>query len=163
PFLMLISDKPGISDEVRHFSEWQSLRIHRLRTVDDLDLAVRQGLPSAIAWDFDQSTDSDWQILQNLYSHPALCEVPFLLFGRTARKEPQTTMTNIRPKPVRSKTLLGLINEIYVDDTTGSILIVDDDPDARAYLEDIVSRQLQTYKTKTAPSGREALAIIEQE
>src|SRR5262249_6948498 len=112
PSLFLISNKSSISPEIIHFCQQQSLDIHKLGSIDDVDRAFREGLPSTIAWDFDPSGEEDWEILQHLHTHPALCEVPFLLFGRGAQEEP-AAVTNILLKPFKPKTLLGLINEMY--------------------------------------------------
>jgi YesN/AraC family two-component response regulator len=59
--------------------------------------------------------------------------------------------------------LLGLINEIYTQDNSGSILIVDDNADARRYLSEILAKQLPTHQTAMASSGVQALSIMEQE
>jgi signal transduction histidine kinase/AraC-like DNA-binding protein len=166
PSLFLISDKAQVSPEIARFCQRQALEIYRLRARDDIEQALQHGPPTAIAWDCDQSnqsSESNWQILQHLHTHPSLCEVPFLLFSHPARDEHSVSIENILVKPVKPKTLLGLINEIYTDDNSCSILIVDDNPDARRYLAEIVAKQLPARQTRMASSGAEALSIMEQE
>jgi signal transduction histidine kinase/AraC-like DNA-binding protein len=163
PSLFLISDKDEVSPEITRFCENQMLQVHRLRTLDDVEQILHEGNPTAIAWDFDQSTENDWQILQHLHTHPVLCEVPFLLFSHPTLEQHSANVANIFLKPIKPKMLLGLINEIYTQDNSGSILIVDDNADARRYLSEILAKQLPTHQTAMASSGVQALSIMEQE
>ncbi len=163
PFLLLISDKQAISPEIVQFSEGQAVGIRRLRTIDDIAPTIHDGLPTAIVWDCDATSNTGWQILQRLHEHPALNEVPFLLYGHKNPDEPIASVTNILLKPIKPKTLLGLINGVFSNNSTGPILIVDDDADARAYLHDIVAKQLPAFPVQTACSGLEALTMMERE
>ena len=64
-------------------------------------------------------------------------------------------------KPVKAKTLLNVLGAFFRGSENGTILIVDDDPEARRMYQEIITDQINGYSCLTASDGKEALSLME--
>ncbi|MBN1979079.1 MAG: substrate-binding domain-containing protein [Anaerolineae bacterium] len=165
PVLLLISASEHPVAEIAEFSERQGLEMHHLRADDDLD-AMLAGVQSAVvAWDLTSAHPGDWAIVRRLHNHPRLSQSPFILYDgnlNTGDRALSVGLTGFTVKPARAQTLLDMINTA-APSSTGSILIVDDDAEARELCLDVVTRGLPGCPVRTANDGTTALAIMSKE
>jgi YesN/AraC family two-component response regulator len=130
-----------------------------------LNSVLREIRPTALAWDLTAASPGDWTIIQQLRGHPQLCQLPFILYsqedGETARLS--VGITDVMMKPVSRNSLMEAINALRPPDRTGCILIVNDDPQARALHQRLAAEALPGYPIRLAENGQAALAILAEE
>lgn len=162
PMLLLISasEPPPALDQLRRR---QGLTIRRLRAGDDLPNVLSLIRPAAIAWDLAYATRDDWALVQQIREQPQWLHVPFILFGRDQDSDQPEGLTNFLVKPLSGATMTEIINAVRPNDVHGTVLIVDDDPQARDFYRRLVAAELPAYAVKTAGGGAEALAILSEE
>jgi signal transduction histidine kinase/AraC-like DNA-binding protein len=164
PVLLLISanDQPPVS--ILELSQRQELTICRLRADDDLHGLLALMRPAALAWDMAHAGAGDWKIIEKIRSHPHWCQLPFILYSQEhdAAPHPSTGLTSFLLKPWSGKTLNDAINALRPDEAGGTILVVDDDPQARDMYERLVAAELPNYTAFMAGGGAAALAFLEQ-
>jgi signal transduction histidine kinase/AraC-like DNA-binding protein/DNA-binding response OmpR family regulator len=165
PVLLLISAQSQPAAEIAAFSARQGLEIRQLQAGDDPDAMLKETLPVALAWDLAGATPADWTTVQRLRHHPRLCQAPFILYGQEQDDEPGLAlgMTNLITKPVSGASLLEAINALCLPHFVGPILIVDDDPQARALYQGIVENGLAGYPVRLASDGLAALEVMAEE
>ena len=117
----------------------------------------------ALAWDMAHASPSDWMMVQQIRNHPQLCQLPFILFGQEQEEECGSSVTGVVTKPLGGQTLVDMIEALHPPEVSGSILIVDDDPQARALYQSIVARALPGYPIRVADGGPAAMAVLAHE
>jgi signal transduction histidine kinase/AraC-like DNA-binding protein/DNA-binding response OmpR family regulator len=165
PVLLLVSAQSQPAAEIAAFSDRQGLEIRQLQAGDDPDIVLKETLPVALAWDLASATPADWTTVQRLRHHPQLCQAPFILYGQEQddRAGLALGMTNLITKPVSGASLLEAINALCLPRSVGPILIVDDDPQARALYQGMVEKGLTGYPVRVAEDGSVALAVMAEE
>jgi signal transduction histidine kinase/AraC-like DNA-binding protein len=163
PVLLMISTQtcpaPSIND-VRLHQGWMTRYI---QPGDNLDRVLTEVQPMALAWDLAYASPGDWMIVQQIRTHPQLCQLPFIMFGQEQDGECVSAVTGVVIKPLRGHTLIDMIEALRPSAISGPILIVDDDPQARALYQSIVAQALPGYLIRVADSGPAALAALSQE
>jgi signal transduction histidine kinase/DNA-binding LacI/PurR family transcriptional regulator/AraC-like DNA-binding protein len=152
PVLLLVSALDQPADQVLELCQRHGLAIRRLQIGDDVDAVLRQTQPAALAWDLSNASPGDWAIVRRLRNHPRLCQSPFILYGPE-----QIGLTSFVVKPATGQALLDAIEAARPAQSTGSILIVDDDPQARSLYQRLVGAGLPGYSVCTAGDGQAAL------
>jgi signal transduction histidine kinase/AraC-like DNA-binding protein len=165
PVLLLISAQSQPAAEIATFSARQGLEIRHLQAGEDPDAVLKETLPVALAWDLASATPADWMTVQRLRHHPQLCQAPFILYGQGQGDGPRLAlgMTNLITKPVSGASLLEAINALRLPRSVGPILIVDDDPQARALYQGMVEDGLTGYPVRLAGDGLAALEVMDEE
>lgn len=156
--LWLISNAASPSAEIVRFSESQQLRLETLRPQDDLETMLAGCCPAVVVWDMASASADDWQLMRRLHNHPQLSQVPFILYQQEADGVVTTGLTSLTVKPASSQALWSAIHPTLPQATTGSVLIVDDDPRARQLAQEAVARGLPDYTIRLAENGAEGLA-----
>jgi AraC-like DNA-binding protein/DNA-binding response OmpR family regulator len=110
----------------------------------------------------------DWTIVRRLRNHPRLSQTPFMLYGQAAHAETGAAtltigLTSFVGKPANSQALLDAIRASFPQEATGSILIVDDDAQACAAYQQLVSQGLPSYPVRVAHDGAAALEAMAAE
>jgi signal transduction histidine kinase/AraC-like DNA-binding protein/ABC-type sugar transport system substrate-binding protein len=165
PVLLLISTQDQPAAEIVSFCQRQGLEIRKLQASDDIDQIVAEVQPAAMAWDQANAGSADWVLIEQLRNHPQLCQAPFILYGQAPGEEPALSagVTNFVVKPVSGKTLMETINALCPPPSTGPVLIVDDDPQARELYQGLVAKGFPGYPIRTANDGAAALAVMAEE
>jgi signal transduction histidine kinase/AraC-like DNA-binding protein/ABC-type sugar transport system substrate-binding protein len=161
PVLLLISahDQPPAS--ILDLSERQRLAIWRLHAGDDLNGLMALIRPAALAWDMTDAGAKDWSLIQKLRSHPQWCQLPFILYNQDHdTAESSSGLTNFLLKPWSGSTLSDAINALRPAAHSGTILVVDDDPQAREMYQRLIAAELPDYTVHTANGGAAALAFL---
>jgi signal transduction histidine kinase/AraC-like DNA-binding protein/DNA-binding response OmpR family regulator len=165
PILLLISADHEPDATISEISERMGLTIYRAGRAQDLQAELASLRPAALAWDLAHASPSDWMLIEQLRSHPQVCQVPFILYGQDFDAAPDLTsgVTSILSKPLNGKTLLETIETLHRPKASAPVLIVDDDSQTRELYEGLVAQALPNYLIRTADSGGMALDILAQE
>ncbi len=172
PMLTPVTAQPvmlTISTQTRPPSSLNDVRLPRgwttrhLRPGDNLDQVLAEVQPMALAWDLANTSPGDWMMVQQIRNHPQLCQLPFILFGQELDEKCTAVVTGVVTKPLRGQTLVAMIEALRPTAISGSILIVDDDPQARLLYQSIVAQALPGFLIRMADSGPAALAALSQE
>ena len=159
--LLLISSQADPPQEIVQMCQKQHLEIVHLRNSDDLENALSNTKPMALAWDVSAARPDEWTLVRRLRHYPTLSQAPFILYGHLPG-EP-LGMTGFVVKSSNTKTLLDTIVSIHPPDGTGPILIVDDDAQMREAHKGVVEEGLPGSAVRVAENGEMALALMQQE
>jgi len=166
PVLLVISTSAELADEIVTFSQRQGLAIHRLQPGDDLESALASAQPAALAWDLFGATAGDWVIVRQLRQREYWSQLPFIVYGAHGQPGENALgigLTSFVAKPANAQMLIDTISAAHLAHASGPILIVDDDPRARALHHDVVAQGLPGYPIHTAGDGVEALALMAED
>ena len=168
PILLFISssDRPGV--EIQAICQRQNLQIVHVSNLDELDAALVNTQPRAVAWDLIGARPGDWNLVRRLRHHPTLSQSPFILFGQHMGSDEEVPslalgMTSYVSKHPEQQSLIDTINALCPPDSSGTILIVDDDAEVRSSLHSLVEHGLPGCSIRLAEDGVRALALMEQE
>ena len=164
--LLLISSGVEPVKEILEICRKQNLEIFQLRTSEDLETALSNTKPVAIAWDLSNAQPNDWTLVRRLRHYPGLSQAPFILYGQLADPSTrlgQVGMTGFVVKSSNTKTLLDAVNTMSPNQNKGPILIVDDDPQVRESHKKLVEEGLPNYPIRLAENGEVALAAMAKE
>ncbi len=136
----------------------------RLRAGDQLAAVLAEVQPVALAWDLAHANRADWSLITKLRAHPQLCLLPFIFYYQEPDAAASAaSITNVLVKPLSGKTLLEAIVALRRPAVAGPIVIVDDDPEARALYQQLVVRELPEYPVRLVDGGAAALTLLERE
>jgi signal transduction histidine kinase/DNA-binding LacI/PurR family transcriptional regulator/AraC-like DNA-binding protein len=163
--LLLISTAEQPAREILEFARQQNLTITRLHSADDLEAVLTTCQPLAVAWDLAEANPGDWNVVRRLRNHPRLSQTPFLLYGQAPPDETGEAaltigMTSFVGKPAADHTLLDALHASFPLESSGTILIVDDDPQVCAAYQALLARELPAYTVQTANDGVSALELM---
>jgi signal transduction histidine kinase/AraC-like DNA-binding protein/CheY-like chemotaxis protein len=162
--LLLISSRAEPTREIVEMCRRQKLEIFQLRNGEDLETALSQTKPVALAWDLSSTQPSDWTLVRRLRHYPNLSQIPFILYGQLAEQTlTQVGMTGFVVKSSNTKTLLDTMIAMSPAQETGQVLIVDDDSQVRESHKGLVEEGLPGYPVRLAENGEAALAAMEKE
>ena len=136
-----------------------------LGSLDDIDSIIKQGKPVALAWDLENARPGDWSIVQKLRSYSKYCQLPLLLFHENivGNLSGGSKVTNVLLKPAGKQMIQHVLNLLPQAMQRGEIWIIDDDPQALNYYQELISASLSDYHIRTLHGGREAVALLEEE
>lgn len=123
---------------------------------------LQYGVPTAVMWDTNGTKSGDWTLLRRLHNHPKLASVPFILVHQGAAMETAVGLTSVVVKPASPQALWSAIQPAAPQEKSGTVLIIDDDPDARRFTYEAVQKGLPAYAIVTAANGEEGLAAMMQ-
>jgi AraC-like DNA-binding protein len=158
--LLWIADHDRPAAEIVEIAERQGLAIRRLQAGDDLNSALVGVQPAAIAWDLPNGGAGEWALVQGLRVHPQLCHLPFILYSAGRLDTPTLGMTGLVIKPVSGQTLQDIIHAMCLAQAGGTILIVDDDPQALDLYSNVAANAMPDRPIQTAGDGAAALQIM---
>jgi signal transduction histidine kinase/AraC-like DNA-binding protein/ABC-type branched-subunit amino acid transport system substrate-binding protein len=162
--LLLLSPDDRPAPELVRYCQRQGLAIHHLQTADSVDEVLAEVRPAALAWDSTHLNGGLEDLLERLRSYPALCQIPFIVYGDRPPDEsaPRPGITSFFVKPVDARTLLPAIGAMCSPGPEGTILVVEDDPQARRYYADLAAQECPGHQVRTAEDGVAALALMAQ-
>ncbi len=168
PVLLLISSAAQPPAEIRVLCERQALRICPVSSQDELDAALTHTRPLAIAWDLSAARPNDWNLVRRLRRHPSASQSPFILYGQNVGSDPsgpglEVGLTGFVLKSPGQQSLLETIDALCPQNLSGTIFIVDDDPEVRRVHQALVEQGLPSCKVRLAQDGESALALMEGE
>jgi len=133
--------------------------------IDDIDLALQDGRPAALAWDLENARPGDWSIVQKLRSNPQNCLLPLLLYQENigGKFSGNDRVTNVILKPAGENTLQHVLDMLPLTLQCGEIWIIDDDPQALGYYKTLISSSLPEFFVRAIPGGAAALRLLVEE
>ncbi len=156
--LWFISPQPEPPTAVTTFCAERQLQIRRIGPQEDVDGWLAVELPAVIAWDVAHTAVADWQLVRRLHNHPRLSQTPFVLYQPDAEDE-AAGLTSLIVKPASSQALWAAIEPALPRGMSGAVLVVDDDPQARARAVAAVEKGLPGHGVRTAVNGAQGLAL----
>lgn len=163
PILLLISAADQPSPAIRDLCKRQGLTIYTLDPNEDLKAIMERFSPAGLAWDIRTAGPSEWKLFEQVRAYSQLCRVPLIIYGQVPDEATLPEVTNVLMKPVSDKTLLSTLNALSPRDEQRPVFIVDDDPEALALYQRLVSEALPGYPIQTAEDGAVALTLLEEE
>ncbi len=146
--------------EIEGICQRQNLRLCRVATLEELDSALANTRPLAVAWDLNAAKPGDWNLVRRLRSHPAASQAPVLIYGRLSEAGNGSAglgVTGFVSKSSNPQTLLETLEALCPQETADCVLIVDDDADVRADHQRIIESHMSGCAVATVDSGEAAL------
>jgi AraC-like DNA-binding protein len=158
--LVAISSAEGLPATIVELCKRHGWASHVVRGEADLRQLLTTVRPAALAWDLAHATPIDWSLIQKLQTMPALAQLPFMLYGSSTTPELGVGVTNFLTKPLGQSTLLATINALRPA-SSGVLVLVDDDPQARKLYAQTIAQALPTFTLQTVEDGAQALTLLE--
>ena len=162
PIILAIDDDPEVILLLR-----DSLAAARFRVVGALD--ANRGLelahmlkPFAITLDIMMPEKDGWEVLKELKADPELADIPVLIMSIVSERALGFSLgvTDYLVKPVDRKVLIDVLERLRERREGRVALVVDEDPDARLVLEDLL-RSLH-FDVKCVAGGTDALQALDE-
>jgi AraC-like DNA-binding protein len=160
PALLLLSTGQETSQTFLNLAAQMHLSIQRISSAGQLDAILKETSPSVLAWDLLNARYGEWELVEHIRAHPQLSQLPFIIYR--AESDDEVEATEVLMKPVAGKTLLDAIHALRPAGGTGPILIVDDEAEARDFLQRLVNEALPGYPVLSAENGAAALASMQE-
>jgi signal transduction histidine kinase/DNA-binding LacI/PurR family transcriptional regulator/AraC-like DNA-binding protein/CheY-like chemotaxis protein len=164
PVLLWLSRNTTPIPVVQTICQKNALEPYWLGTLDDFDLIVRLGKPVALAWDLANARPGDWSIVQKIRSFSQYCQLPLLLFheNMVGNLSGERNLTNVLLKPAGKQMVQHVLNLLPQATPRGEIWIIDDDPQALEYYQELIGDSLAEYHVRKIHGGREAVRLLDQ-
>lgn len=164
PVLLLLSSSGRPAEEIQAICRRQELQICLVTNLQELEAAFSNTRPMAVAWDLTKAKPGDWDLVRRLRHHPSISQAPFIVYGQQPYGSSLALgLTSFVVKSPNRQTLLDTLNTLCPANTAGTLLIVDDDSEARLSLQSLVEHGLPGCTTHQAEDGETALAFMEHE
>jgi len=155
--VLVVDDDASQRDLVTRFLEREGFAV---RTAPDGETGLalaRSLLPRAILLDVMMPQMDGWSVLSALKADPAVASIPVVMVTFVNEPALGTSLgaAELIPKPVDWDRLKGVMERFRGE---GDVLVVDDDPDARARLRTVLERN--GWSVAEAANGREALEQV---
>jgi signal transduction histidine kinase/DNA-binding LacI/PurR family transcriptional regulator/AraC-like DNA-binding protein len=165
PLLFWLSSKSETTSAIQNICQKNNLKPFWLGSVDDIEQSLHQGRPVALAWDLENARPGDWSIVQKLRSYSQYCQLPLLIIHENIDGvlTGGSRLTNVLLKPAGKQMLQHVLNLLPQVVQRGKIWIIDDDPQALKYYQEIIGASLSEFSVRAIRGGREALRLLDEE
>ncbi|RPI87268.1 MAG: helix-turn-helix domain-containing protein [Chloroflexi bacterium] len=164
PVLLLLSSSGRPAEEIQAICRRQELQICLVTNLAELEAAFSNTRPLAVAWDLTGARPGDWDLVRRLRHHPSISQAPFIVYGQQPHGSSLALgLTSFVVKSPNRQTMLDTLNTLCPANSTGALLIVDDDPEARQSLQSLAEQGLPGCTIHQAGDGEMALAFMEHE
>lgn len=160
--LLLLSSRDELPGAVLALNQHSGWQVRRIRPGDDLNAVLAETRPAMLAWEMNQDDRRDWELIHQLRDHPQASLLPFMVYGPDPPGSGTTPggLTGLFTKPVNGQKLIDTLTVLRPADTSGPILIVDDDPESRQRYKILVEKALPGLEVCMACDGAEALKLL---
>lgn len=158
--VLVADDDPNIHKIMQEALEKAGIQVlHAFHGEECLSLA-RKYQPDLITLDVIMPMMDGWSTLSALKSDPSLADIPVILASMLLEKDLGFALgaVDYLNKPFEPRLLLNKIEHILPRDAVKSVLIVDDEADARNIVRRFIKKS--GWNVLEAKNGREALAIL---
>jgi signal transduction histidine kinase/ABC-type sugar transport system substrate-binding protein/AraC-like DNA-binding protein len=157
PVLLVLTTGAETSQTVLNLAAQMRLQIRKISAPEQLNAILKATTPSVLAWDMLDARRDEWELVEQIRSHPQLCQLPFIVYREESSG---VETTEVLVKPVAGKTLLEAIDALRPAGGTGPVLIVDDEAEARDFYQRMVNESLPGFPVLCAEDGAVALASM---
>jgi signal transduction histidine kinase/DNA-binding LacI/PurR family transcriptional regulator/AraC-like DNA-binding protein len=163
--LLWLSSSETAAPSILNLCRKSGLTPRWIAKIDDIDLALEDGRPAALAWDLENARPGDWSIVQKLRGYPQYCQLPLLLYQENIgdKLSGGNRVTNVILKPAGKNTLQHVLDLLPQTLQRGEIWIIDDDPQALAYYKTLISASLPEFFVRAIQEGVKAMRLLEEE
>jgi signal transduction histidine kinase/AraC-like DNA-binding protein/ABC-type sugar transport system substrate-binding protein len=163
--LLVITRQEQHPREIREMCTRQNLTPVSIQTRGDLAGALAKGKPAAVALDLVGLSAGEWEMVQQLSTVRDCAALPVILYGMDpGEKQLKTGLTNVVFKPCNNNVLKEWIEQVELGlPEQSTILIVDDDAQARQYYQKLLEISHPHCQILQAENGRQAIAILSSE
>ena len=164
PVLLLLATHDQ-STALADVCQRQGLTICPVHPGDDLNDLLATVRPMAVAWDVAHAAPDDDANNKQLRSHTLWCQLPFIVYGEEEENGLHLSvgLTSVLLKPLPGQAVIEMIAALCEPKAIGSIMIVDDDLQARELYGRLVTAALPGYPVVMADGGAAALALLTRE
>jgi signal transduction histidine kinase/DNA-binding LacI/PurR family transcriptional regulator/AraC-like DNA-binding protein len=164
PALLWLSSKKEPAPAIMDISRRNGIAVHWLGNTDDLDRLLAERKPVGLAWDLENARPGDWSIVQKLRSHSQYCQLPLLIIHEniTDKLSAGSRLTNVLLKPSGKQMLQHILNLLPQALQRGEIWVIDDDPMALRYYQEMIGSFLSEFLVRPIKGGRQALNLLQE-
>jgi CheY-like chemotaxis protein/two-component sensor histidine kinase len=159
--VLIIDDDPTVHDLLKTLLLKEGFQVSSaLNAADGLKMA-RELKPTLITLDVRMPERDGWHVLADLKSDEALAEIPVVMVSVIEDRKTAFALgaADYLTKPIERERLAAVLARYRSGDTTaGSVLVVDDDGDARKMLGGMLERE--GWRVQEAANGIEALRQV---
>ncbi len=160
PCIVVVDDDQSSQDILRDYLESAG---YTVQPVLDSRLAlakIEQVQPQLVILDILMPHLDGWQVLTMIKSNPATAAIPVLICSITEQQQLGLALgaTDYLVKPIHETALLDRVQQMLPPPAT--VLVVDDDPDARQIIRTILA--LKRYQVLEASDGESGLTMLSQ-
>lgn len=165
PVAVLLSDRDEPAPEILTMARRQGLPLRRPHDVAELAHLLNEEQPVTVIWDLSDTVTAHWPLLQHLRADPRLASLPLMLFAQGEGPVPDLAagVTEVLLKPIGDTALAARVQAVGATVADSPILIVDDDPHARASYRAILGHALPQRPVIEAADGAAAIDLLAHE
>ena len=155
--VLVIDDDPTVRQMMRRYLQREGFRVVTAADGEEgLRIAARI-VPSVITLDVVMPEKDGWDVLRSLKSDPRLSGIPVIMLSIVDEKNKGYALgaSDYVVKPVNRQQLVSVLEKYRMSDSTNRVLVVEDDPDTRRRLHNMLSEE--GWEVDEAENGRLAL------
>jgi signal transduction histidine kinase/CheY-like chemotaxis protein len=157
--VLIVDDEADSRILLTHYVEEFGCRAIATHSAASALTLARELKPDLITLDLMMPGLNGWDVLAELKQDPELAAIPVVVVSIVAQESRATVLgaIDMLQKPVERKTLFAVLRR-NLGERRARVLVVDDSPDARTLLEELIAPLAS--EVRTAANGQEALRIL---
>ena len=161
--VLVIDDEASVRSIMRRFLVREGLTVDEAATGEAGLRMARESRPDAITLDVMMPGMDGWAVLSAIKADPELSDIPVIMLTIVDDKRMGFALgaSEYLTKPIDREQLRRVLMKYRLDESGGSVLVVEDDPAA----SELLRRTLESegWRVTVARNGREALAQMDRE
>jgi PAS domain S-box-containing protein len=157
--VLIVDDEADSRILLTHYVEEFGCRAIATHSAASALTLARELKPDLITLDLMMPGLNGWDVLAELKQDPELAAIPVVVVSIVAQESRATVLgaIDMLQKPVERKTLFAVLRR-NLGERRARVLVVDDSPDARTLLEELIAPLAS--EVRTAANGQEALRVL---
>lgn len=158
--VLVVDDDPDARELMTAMVEDLGLPVITADGGEEALAMVQRQRPRLITLDLMMKGMDGWEVLQRLKADRRTHDIPVVIISIIADRRRAMVLGAVEAltKPVVEPELLGTLERILGEHAGGRVLVVDDDPDARALLVELV--QQRATEVREAENGLRAIEVL---
>jgi len=160
--VLVVDDDPAVAELLKLILRRKGYEVFAVSQSDDVLELARRLKPAAITLDILMPEPDGWTVLGALKSDPETSGIPVIIISMLdeATRGIALGAADFLTKPINATRVLDVLNSVIGSRTAASILVVEDDEDARI----LIRRALESAgcTVHEAENGREALRLLDE-